>query len=238
MARSNSFTREGYRGPVCGNIRTVASYSDVEIEARGGVALPGALVVPAEARGVVVFAHGSGSSRKSPRNVQVASVLNESRMGTLLFDLLTPEESTHRSMVFDIPLLAERLISATRWMQREVAGLPLGYFGASTGAGAALLAAAELREAVGAVVSRGGRPDLAGDGLGLVTAPTLLIVGGEDPEVLELNRQAQATMRCPNALEVVPGAGHMFEEPGALEQVQELAAGWFQRYLGGDRPVR
>jgi putative phosphoribosyl transferase len=196
-----------------------------------GLPLPGDLTIPDAATGLVLFAHGSGSGRHSPRNRYVAGCLNQSGLGTLLFDLLTPDEELDRARVFDIPLLAERLGAATGWYLRQPDGrLPVGYFGASTGAAAALWAAAESPE-VRAVVSRGGRPDLAGPRLGQVRAPTLLIVGGDDREVLALNREAQAQMRCPTELVVVPGATHLFEEPGALEQVAEQAARWFQRHL-------
>ena len=179
--------------------------------------------------GWVVFAHGSGSSRRSPRNVSVATVLNRAGISTLLFDLLTHEEESDRQNVFDIELLSRRLVAATGWLtaRADAQGLPVGYFGASTGAAAALLAASELGDAISAVVSRGGRPDLAWDGLGDVRAPTLLIVGGADQVVLELNRSAAAQLRCPNVLEVLPGATHLFEEPGALEQVAALATTWF-----------
>ncbi len=197
----------------------------------GTPSLPGDLTVPATARGIVLFAHGSGSSRKSPRNRQVAARLNDEGLATLLFDLLTPEESNDRRLVFDIPLLADRLLGATAWVGEHVAQKALGYFGASTGAAAALWAAAEMPHLVGAVVSRGGRPDLAGDRLPQVQAPTLLLVGGNDPEVLELNRQAQRMMRCPTGLVVIPEAGHLFEEPRALERVAGLAAEWFGRHL-------
>jgi dienelactone hydrolase len=199
----------------------------------GGVGLPGDLVVPAGAVGVVAFAHGSGSSRLSPRNVQVARRLNEEGIGTLLFDLLTPEEAEDRANVFDIGLLAARLVGAEAWL-RESAGLPsapVGLFGASTGAAAALVAAARIGPGIAAVVSRGGRPDLAGDALPHVSAPTLLIVGGEDVQVLALNRDAERQLRCEKRLEVVSGATHLFEEPGALETVADLAAGWFARHL-------
>jgi putative phosphoribosyl transferase len=197
-----------------------------------GVALPGDLTVPEGRHGVVVFAHGSGSSRLSPRNRQVARTLNEAGLGTLLFDLLTPAESEDRANVFDIELLAARLAAAHEWLEgREEGTGPIGYFGASTGAAAGLWAAAEPRSHVGAVVSRGGRPDLAGPRLPEVTAPTLLIVGGADPEVLELNREAQSRMRAETELVVVPRAGHLFEEPGALDEVARLATEWFTRYL-------
>jgi putative phosphoribosyl transferase len=203
---------------------------EVELDA-AGTRLPGDLFVPADASAIVVFAHGSGSSRRSPRNVWVAERLHEERLGTLLFDLLTEAESADRANVFDIALLAERLREAVRWVGSEVRGLPPGLFGASTGAAAALVASTTLPN-VSAIVSRGGRPDLAGDALERVTAPTLLIVGERDEHVLELNREAQARMRCETRLEIVPGATHLFEEPGALERVAELAAGWFGEHLG------
>lgn len=208
-----------------------------------GAELAGDLVVPAGAPALVIFAHGSGSSRFSPRNRFVAGVLNEAGFATLLFDLLTPaEEDLDRysgRYRFDIPLLAARLEAATVWAKREpeLAGLKIGYFGASTGAAAALIAAARRPEDVGAVVSRGGRPDLASDYLDRVRAPTLLIVGGNDPVVLELNRQALRKLRCEVRLEVVPGAGHLFEEPGALERVAGLARDWFKTHLVGKGPA-
>ena len=206
--------------------------AQVRIPFAPGHLLPGRLTAPAGARGIVVFAHGSGSSRLSPRNQTVATSLNAAGFGTLLLDLLTDAESLDRRNVFDIAELGARLASARRWLadRPEVAGLPVGYFGASTGAAAALVAAAGDRT-ISAVVSRGGRPDLAGDALGLVTAPTLLIVGGLDDLVLDLNRQAMGRMRCDTALEVVPGATHLFEEPGALEQVADLAGRWFAQHL-------
>jgi putative phosphoribosyl transferase len=209
-----------------------ASQKQVEIPA-GELALTGDLTLPRHASGVVLFAHGSGSGRLSPRNRQVAAVLNEAGLGTLLFDLLSEDEAARRDNVFDIELLGERLAGATRWLlaQDEHASRRVGYFGASTGAAAALRAAVPLQERVAAVVSRGGRPDLAGDALPLVTAPTLLIVGGRDDVVLQLNREAQERMRCPTELVVVPGATHLFEEPGALEQVAEHARSSFQRHL-------
>lgn len=196
--------------------------------------LVGDLRVPAEPRGIVVFAHGSGSSRLSPRNVAVADRLNADGFATLLFDLLTPDEAHDRRNVFDIPLLAERVAEAVLYVSGEpdVTDLALGLFGASTGAAAALVAAAGLGERVDAVVSRGGRADLAGLHLPEVVSPTLLIVGGEDRQVLELNRKAFASLACEKLLKVVPGAGHVFEEPGALETVTELASAWFQHYLG------
>jgi alpha-beta hydrolase superfamily lysophospholipase len=209
--------------------------SDVTVEA-GGVSLPGQLTVPRDAGGVVLFAHGSGSSRRSPRNFAIARHLNGSGVGTLLFDLLTDAESGDREKVFDIGLLATRLRGATDWVRTQLRQLPLGYFGASTGAAAALLAAASSGSDVAAVVSRGGRPDLAGPHLAEVRAPTLLIVGGADTGVLELNRAAQRLLRCENALEVVPGASHLFEEPGTLERVADLARDWFVRHLLGGAP--
>ena len=178
---------------------------------------------------MVIFVHGSGSSRLSPRNRSVASALNVRGIATLLFDLLTPDEETDRANVFDIHLLANRLVHVVRWLDDQpiLASLPLGLFGASTGAAAALVAAAQLPDRVGAVVSRGGRPDLAGNALELVHAPTLLIVGGADIGVIELNEQAFARLQAPKALEVIPGASHLFPEPGALEAVIDRAAHWF-----------
>jgi putative phosphoribosyl transferase len=207
---------------------------EVEI-AVGEVRLPGDLTRPPKPAGAVIFAHGSGSSRLSPRNMSVAGTIEEAGLATLLFDLLTAPEAADRANVFNIGLLAERLIAATHRLRHEpeVGVLPIGYFGASTGAAGALWAAAEPDSRVRSIVSRGGRPDLAGDRLERVTAPTLLIVGGEDHTVLELNRAAQARLRCENDLIVVPGAGHLFEEPGALEEVSHWATGWFVKYLGG-----
>ncbi|MDF6062549.1 phosphoribosyltransferase family protein [Streptomyces sp. NPDC053741] len=202
---------------------------DVEVDA-GGVPLSGDLVLPADAGAVVVFAHGSGSSRHSPRNRSVAAALNRAGLGTLLFDLLTPGEEVYRANVFDIGLLAGRLADTTDWLRRRVP-LPVGSFGASTGAAAALRAAAAADSGVGAVVSRGGRPDLAGADLSGVRAPTLLVVGGDDTTVIDLNRQAQAALHCENRLEIVPGATHLFEEPGALERVADLARDWFTAHL-------
>jgi predicted phosphoribosyltransferase/dienelactone hydrolase len=198
----------------------------------GATSLAGDLTVPPGALGVVAFAHGSGSGRLSPRNRLVADWLNNAGFATLLFDLLTEDESLLRTNVFDIPLLASRLTAADRWL-REQPGcdVPVGYFGASTGAAAALWAAAELGEAVGAVVSRGGRPDLAGGRLPLVKAPTLLVVGSLDATVLELNRVAAEELACEHELAVVPGATHLFEEPGALEAVAGHASRWFARHL-------
>ncbi|MGW1812951.1 phosphoribosyltransferase family protein [Streptomyces sp. NPDC002125] len=206
-----------------------ATAEDVEVDA-GGVPLAGDLVMPEDAGAVVVFAHGSGSSRHSPRNRSVAAALNRAGLGTLLFDLLTPGEEVFRANVFDIDLLAGRLADTTRWVRDRVP-VPVGTFGASTGAAAALRAAAAPDAGVGAVVSRGGRPDLAGADLSGVRAPTLLIVGGDDTTVIDLNRQAQTALQCPNQLEIVPGATHLFEEPGALEQVAELATAWFTAHL-------
>ncbi len=199
----------------------------------GALALPGNLTLPANASALVLFAHGSGSSRLSPRNRAVASALNRQGIATLLFDLLSSDEELDRSNVFDIALLAERLIAAVQWVdsQAELARLPLGLFGASTGAAAALVAAAKLGSRVGAVVSRGGRPDLAAAVLDRVTAPTLLIVGGLDDVVIDLNEQAYARLRVAKALEIVPDATHLFPEPGALERVMALAADWFTVHL-------
>ena len=204
-----------------------------EITFRGGKhPLPGRLRIPVGARGIVLFAHGSGSSRLSPRNRQVAGVLEEAALATFLFDLLDEEEAADRRLVFDIELLGRRLLTATERIGREpgAADLPVGYFGASTGAAAALVAAAE-RPDVRAVVSRGGRPDLAGSALARVRAPTLLIVGGWDVEVLKLNEEALARLAGERRLEVVPRASHLFEEPGAIERVAELATAWFSRHL-------
>jgi putative phosphoribosyl transferase len=200
----------------------------------------GDLVAPTDPVGVVVFAHGSGSGRHSPRNRQVAAALNDAGLATLLIDLLTVDEERHRANVFDIALLAQRLAAATHWVceQPDLDSLALGYFGASTGAGAALWAAAQLGDQVNAVVSRGGRPDLAIPRLGDVRAATLLIVGGLDTVVIQLNRDALAQLRCEARLEIVPGATHLFEEPGTLEAVQRLAAAWFTYHLtrGGPGP--
>jgi dienelactone hydrolase len=212
---------------------------EVRIEPRGLAALVGA---PFDAKGVVVFAHGSGSGRHSPRNNYVADKLREAGVATLLLDLLTPEEEQDRRNVFDIELLANRLLEATDWAaeQARLRGLPVGYFGASTGAGAALLAAAARPRDVAAVVSRGGRPDLAMDALPEVRAPTLLIVGGRDGPVIELNRAAKARMRAEVELAIVPDATHLFEEPGALDEVIVLARDWFLIHFSGpeDREAR
>ena len=205
--------------------------------AAGAVTLEGNLSLPAGVRALVLFAHGSGSGRYSPRNRHVARLLNAAHLATLLVDLLTPEEDAvdlrTAHLRFDIELLAERLVGVTDWLARQpdTRHLRLGYFGASTGAAAALMAAAERPEVVGAVVSRGGRPDLAGPALARVRAPTLLIVGGEDVVVIELNRAALEQLRCEKRLVIVPGATHLFEEPGALDAVARLAREWFERHL-------
>jgi len=204
----------------------------------GPVTLEGNLGIPDSTRGIVLFAHGSGSGRHSPRNCYVAGALREAGLATLLVDLLTPEEEEvdlrTRRLRFDIGLLADRLADATDWLAQEpdTQDLRVGYFGASTGAAAALVAAAKHPEAVSAVVSRGGRPDLAGKALSRVVAPALLIVGGEDEPVIGMNREAFEQIRAQKKLEVVPGATHLFEEPGTLEEVARIAAAWFARYLG------
>src|SRR5256885_7432686 len=212
----------------------MAQAKDVHIRS-GDVQLEGDLSVPDGAQGVVLFAHGSGSSRHSPRNQFVARTIRESGVGTLLFDLLTKDEEAvdmHTAHLrFDIALLARRLIDATYWIKGELDYLNVGYFGSSTGGGAALVAAARLGDSVGAVVSRGGRPDLAGDALPKVKSATLLIVGGLDYPVIEMNKAALARMHCEKELRIVPGATHLFEEPGTLEQVADLAADWFQQHL-------
>ena len=202
----------------------------VRIEPEG---LEGLIGLPAAAKGVVIFAHGSGSGRLSPRNQHVALILRQAGLATLLLDLLKPQEEKDRRNVFDIDLLASRLIIATEWARRTagLASLPIGYFGASTGAGAALVAAARLGSDVGAVVSRGGRPDLAGNALSLVRAPTLLIVGGADGPVIAMNQSAFDDLRCTKQLVIVPGAGHLFEEPGTLDEVAHHAQQWFTRFL-------
>jgi pimeloyl-ACP methyl ester carboxylesterase len=208
----------------------------------GDAELEGNLVVPAGARGIVLFAHGSGSSRFSPRNRFVAGQLRQRHLGTLLIDLLTAEEEIvderTRHLRFDISLLAGRLAGAAAWLaaNRDTRGLPIGLFGASTGAAAAVVAAAKAPEPIGAVVSRGGRPDLAGPQLRHVQAPTLLIVGGEDSVVIELNQQAYRQLRCAKEMQIVPGATHLFEEPGALEIVARLAGDWFVRWLSAAGP--
>ena len=209
---------------------------DVQIPT-GEATLEGELQVPASATGIVLFAHGSGSSRHSPRNQFVARVIRDAGVGTLLFDLLTQEEESidvvTRELRFDIGLLARRLVDATAWITGQDAArhLCVGYFGSSTGASAALIAAAELGKEISAVVSRGGRPDLAGEALPRVVSPTLLIVGGRDFGVIALNEQAYAQLQCKKALKIVPGATHLFEEPGALEEVARLAAEWFRKHL-------
>jgi len=211
--------------------------SEVTIEC-GNVALQGTLAFPKPCAGIVLFAHGSGSSRHSPRNRYVAGVLQSEGIATLLFDLLTRAEESEDEfsgeLRFDIPFLAERLMAATSWVRQrpDLQSLPIGYFGASTGAGAALVAASRLPRVVGAVVSRGGRPDLAGNALRAVEAPTLMIVGGNDQRVIDLNQTALAKLKCPvKDLIIIPGATHLFEEPGTLEEVARIAAGWFTRYL-------
>jgi len=210
--------------------------NEVQIQA-GRAVLSGNLIIPQNAAALVLFAHGSGSSRHSPRNQFVARTLNDAGLGTLLFDLLTPDEEAidvhTREHRFNIGLLAERLVHATKWakQQEQTRDLRIGYFGSSTGGGAALVAAAEIPVDIGAVVSRGGRPDLAGDALPKVQAPTLLIVGGNDDIVIELNEMARDQMRCEVKLEILPGATHLFEEPGALEKVANLASDWFNAHL-------
>ena len=212
--------------------------NEVQIRA-GQTALSGNLHIPDGAAALILFAHGSGSSRHSPRNQFVARSLNNAGLATLLFDLLTPEEESidarTAELRFNIGLLAERLVHATKWakQQEQTRDLRIGYFGSSTGGGAALVAAAEIPEDVGAVVSRGGRPDLADEALPKVQAPTLLIVGGNDDVVIELNEQARDRMRCEVKLEIVPGATHLFEEPGALEKVAKLAGDWFLLHAAG-----
>ena len=200
---------------------------------REGVTLEGVLGLPTQALGIVVFAHGSGSGRFSPRNNFVARQLQQGRMATLLIDLLSPGEAEDRRKVFDIDLLADRVLLAKAWLEQDnrTKGLGIGYFGASTGAGAALQAAARDPLLIQAVVSRGGRPDLAEAYLPSVTAPTLLIVGGDDEPVIEMNRAAYRLLSCPKRLVIVPGATHLFEEPGTLEQVAEHALTWFQQHV-------
>src|SRR5438477_6126286 len=211
--------------------------NEVRIPA-GRATMDGNLTVVDQAKGLVLFAHGSGSSRHSPRNQFVARTLNGAGLATLLFDLLTPEEEATdmrtREHRFNISLLADRLVHATRWarQQEQTRDLQVGFFGSSTGGAAALVAAAEIPQDAGAVVSRGGRPDLAGDALPNVQAPTLLIVGGNDDVVIELNEMARDQMRCEVKLEIIPDATHLFEEPGALEQVAKLASEWFVNHIG------
>ena len=223
-------------GYIAGHVGQAIEHAPVSVRL-GWTQLEGYLSIPTAATGIVVFAHGSGSSRHSPRNRYVADILNEGGLATLLIDLLNADEQEvdlqTAQLRFDIPFLAERLVGITQWLreQPQAAGLKIGYFGASTGAGAALVAAAELPKLIGAVVSRGGRPDLAGAALGQVEAPTLAIVGGNDVHVLELNRQALGRMHCVKSLEVIPGAGHLFEEPGALAKVAKLARAWFGEEL-------
>jgi putative phosphoribosyl transferase len=213
---------------------------EVQVQA-GRTVLPGNLHLPEGAGALVLFAHGSGSSRHSPRNQFVARALNDAGLATLLFDLLTQEEETidtqTRELRFNIHLLAERLDHATKWakQQEETGDFRIGYFGSSTGGAAALVAAADNPQDVGAVVSRGGRPDLAGEALPKVQAPTLLIVGGNDDIVIELNEQARDRMRCEVKLEIIPGATHLFEEPGTLEKVATLASDWFAKHIGSAR---
>jgi putative phosphoribosyl transferase len=216
-----------------------------EVQIRAGRAvLSGNLTIPENAGALVLFAHGSGSSRHSARNQFVARTLNDAGLATLLFDLLTPEEEAidtyAREHRFNIGLLAERLVHATKWakQQEQTRNLRVGYFGSSTGAAAALVAAAEIPQDVGAIVSRGGRPDLAGDALPKVRALTLLIVGGNDDIVIELNEMARDQMRCEVKLEIVPGATHLFEEPGALEKVAKMASDWFVNHIGADGASR
>jgi putative phosphoribosyl transferase len=222
--------------PLEDEMETPAESRTLQIPA-GEVTLAGDLEIPQSARGLVLFAHGSGSSRRSPRNQAVAEVLREAGLGTLLFDLLTTDEEVEDAysghLRFDIGLLSRRLALVTEEIADDPISrnLGLGYFGASTGGAAALRAAAALEATIGAVVSRGGRPDLAGDALPLVTAPTLLIVGGHDETVIELNQDAYARLRCEKELRVIPGATHLFEEPGALEHVADLAADWLKRHL-------
>lgn len=238
IALLDAAARRMRRAPA-GNSAGDGGDSDVDVQIpAGGVVLEGHLHVPDNAPGVVLFAHGSGSSRHSPRNRFVASVLYEAGLGTLLLDLLTPREEFDRANVFDIELLAERLAAATRWLgtRPDTAGCRVGYFGASTGAGAALWAAAESGADIAAVVSRGGRPDLAGPRLPFVNAPTLLIVGSNDETVLELNRLARAQLRCTSELAIVEGATHLFEEPGTLAEAAILARDWFAKYLSGGKP--
>ena len=223
------------RAPPEGEPKTGIETSDVRIPPLG---LAGILRYPRDASAIIAFAHGSGSSRFSPRNTAVAEGLNAKGFGTLLFDLLTLEEEADRANVFNIALLAERLVDAVQWLDQEspVGRRALGLFGASTGAAAALAAAARLGHRIGAVVSRGGRPDLADAILGQVRTPTLLIVGGVDYGVIELNEQALTRLKGPKALEIIPGASHLFPEPGTLEAVIDRAAGWFECYLAVSPP--
>ena len=224
--------------PRIGSTESRQKIREVEIPIDEKNSIKAYLCVPQGAKGIVLFVHGSGSSRFSSRNRYVAGVLNESCLATLLIDLLTANEEVvdlqTRELRFDINLLTERVMEATRWlaMDKELSGLKIGYFGASTGAAAALSAAAELGERIGAVVSRGGRPDLAGEKLSLVKTPTLLIVGGDDELVIEMNKHSAERLNCKKEIVIVPGATHLFEEPGKLERVAEVATEWFVRYIG------
>ena len=233
MTAQSLFFRETGRGWGADTGDCPDSETPVEPVNLQGPSLPGDLSVPPDAIGLVLFVHGSGSSRLSPRNRWVARALHQHGLATLLFDLLTVREAEDRRLVFDIPLLGRRVADAVHWVDQrpDLAGLRLGLFGASTGAAAALLAAAELPQRVAAVVSRGGRPDLVMDRLPEVQAPTLLLVGGLDHEVLELNRQAFRRLNAPKRLEVVPGATHLFAEPGALGSVAAYAGSWFEQHL-------
>lgn len=216
-------------------MRLLSSSADtlIQIDAGNGIRLDGSLNVPDGAKGIVLFAHGSGSSRHSPRNNFVAGVLRSSNLATLLLDLLTGDEDIDFEARFDIALLAERLCTATRWLMEDdrTRSLKIGYFGASTGAAAAINAAIDMEDTIAAIVSRGGRPDLSGSNLDILKTPMLLIVGGRDGVVLDLNRMAFARLLCEKDLVIVPGATHLFEEPGALEEVAKLAAIWFRNYL-------
>lgn len=219
-------------------MNTTLEYNNQKVWiASGAVNLEGSLIQPETPRGIILFAHGSGSSRNSPRNQYVAEELNKAGFSTLLFDLLTRDEEAsdreNQEFRFNITFLAERLIDATQWVAQnlDMQKLKIGYFGASTGAAAALVAAAQFPDAVGAVVSRGGRPDLAESSLGNVKAPTLLIVGEKDQPVIEMNQQALAQLSGEKKLEIVPGASHLFEEPGALEEIAKMARQWFDQYL-------
>jgi putative phosphoribosyl transferase len=235
LAKAQAMLR-GEQMTAATSARTSMRANEIQINA-GSVLLNGELKVPDKATGIVSFAHGSGSSRHSPRNQFVARVIRDAGVGTLLFDLLTREEEVidnyTREFRFDINLLARRLVAVTGWLAGETTTSHLrpGFFGSSTGGGAALVAAAELGEQIGAIVSRGGRPDLAGKALGHVKAPTLLIVGGLDEPVIRMNQNAYAQLRCEKELKIIPGATHLFEEAGKLETVADLAATWFMKYL-------
>ncbi len=220
-----------------GNLTSHSAGGDVQIPVEAAD-LEGHLMIPDGSLGMIVFAHGTGSSRHSPRALLTASVLNEAGFGTLLFNLLTEQESANRVHAFDIALLAGRVTAATRWLagQREAAGLPIGYCGASTGAAAVMVAAADPANRVRAIVCRGGRVDLALAVLGTLEAPTLLVVGGNDTDILRLNRRTLNSMRCQARLEVVPGASHLFEEPGALQAVAGLTTEWFRAHLTTEVP--